>query len=391
MFTYNSRSDPDVPGFHRIRLPDGVPFFLPFPTAGEVRQEILKEEPKTKPVRANSIDDPPALPAPPNEDLGILQGSRAITVFDASAIKRARLAMDFRDKETRTRAEKALKQAAALNGCRFIPDIEFELIDCVSRMRERFPNFVPVIEHFVSELSAAMASRESMFRLSPVLLHGAPGLGKTRFVQALSDILGFGFEMVTGGGMQGPFAITGTASHWSNSGPGVVLLVLASGAYACPVLMIDEIDKIAESPEHPILPALLNLLEPASAHRFRDESAELDFDASRMIVIGTANEVERVSAPLRSRMVEIEVLPPTREQRRVIAKSMFEALAGGLIVEIGIEDSALDRLAESDSDLRGIERTLRQAMGDAVRAQRKLISEGDLKVGAKQNRKLGFV
>jgi len=154
----------------------------------------------------------------------------------------------------------------------------------------------------------------------------------------------------------------------------MVFDALAMGDSAAPVLVVDELDKLApESGANRDTPinTLLDLLEEDSARRYRDVSLQLEMDASRVIVICTANDRERIAPPLLSRLTEFHIAPPTADQRRLI----LEQYLGRLIETHECPaDMALDAtsaeaaLAMPDLDVRALLRLVRTGFAVALAA-----------------------
>lgn len=230
----------------------------------------------------------------------------------------------------------------------------------IQKMVSEMPNFSLAADVLAAELALAVSGPGDEFRVTPILLHGSPGIGKSRFASLLAGALDVGFDKISMGSSSGAFELCGVSRGWGTTRPGRIAKLLARGKSAAPVVVLDEIDKIGSDPRFPVIPTLLDLLERDSARNFRDECLELEFDASRIIFIATANEVHEISGPLLSRMRMIEILPPTPEQRFQVATR----IARGYEDRFGIafSEDFLSVITEKASiDLRGIQQILRLA------------------------------
>jgi ATP-dependent Lon protease len=389
--------DRDISGFQRIAY-GSKSLLVPACLVDAIEREQEAKRSEERVVKPSVpydlvVSEPVPSPVPTDYSEPFVPATFSVQVFPEESIKRAAEESKQRDEDSKSRIKASIAAAQRRKGRRLIPDIELEVITGLSTgLHRRFPNFRRVIDHLETELAIAMASTAEAFRLTPIVLYGSPGIGKTAFSMAMAEMLGVGFDRVSAAGLQGGFELVGTSSHWSNAGPGKVFNLLAGGDYASPVLVIDEIDKISIDERYPIIPALLELLEPVSARDFMDQSMSLRFDASKIIVVATANNLDAIPEPLLSRLQAIEVLAPTENERRLIASTVFHEIVKGLHVNIRILDDALDRIAMASIDIRALGRVLREAIGRKVRERKNVIEADDLHVTLNRApARIGFV
>lgn len=217
---------------------------------------------------------------------------------------------------------------------------------------------------------------------------GPPGIGKTSFAEAFARSLGVPWRVSSLGSAQGAFELTGSARHWSTSTPGAVFSILAEGSAANPVLVLDEVDKMHGDDRCPTEHALVELLEPQSARRFRDQALDLEFDAGKLILVATANDTAPLSAPVLSRFEPIEVSPPTSEERRCIVQALWKELIATINREIELSGPALERAAKCDASPRELRRVLRHALGLVLRDGRGSVDA--LSIPVSEQRRIGF-
>lgn len=266
---------------------------------------------------------------------------------------------------------------------------------------ERFPNFEQAIETAIRP-HIALCSEGLPHRLAPMLLVGGPGIGKTRFANALADLLGTPPPLFLSVAAEtNSSTIAGSSTFWSNSSPGQLFESLAWGrAGHVPVanglVVLDEIDK-ANTIGYSVLGPLYSLLEEHTAKHFVDHSLpDLEFDASHLRIVATANDLGEVPAPLRSRMLVFHIAQPSPTQLNTIAREILAELIRKMRVQFSAElPSALDRQI-ADMSPRSIKLAMEIAFARAVMAQRDHLNAEDWPAlrmdGATQHRRaaMGF-
>lgn len=287
---------------------------------------------------------------------------RVVPVFQKNDLCKARQKVSEKDKHMLD----LLRAAEKHEGLRPIPEWP-DLTARLTALRAKFPNFWEMLEALECELVLASAQAPEHFRVAPLLLAGDPGIGKTFLASELAKALDLPFAKISAGGAQGPFDFVGTSSHWSNAQPGRLFELLAQADSASGVLLIDEVDKMHQGERYPILPALLDLLEGDSARRFRDEAFGVEFDASRLIIVLTANDLEAIQKPLLSRLQVYTAEAPTTGQRCAIIQGLLAKLQEGTAYFVTVPESECTRLAEASAlDLRELKRIVTRAYATAL-------------------------
>lgn len=195
------------------------------------------------------------------------------------------------------------------------------------------PHFCAVIDLVRQQILLSKAQGKPL-RLPPILLYGEPGVGKTHFTQVLAGALNTTIRRQSFDASTTAAALMGSDKHWSNSTFGLIFELICLGECANPVVLLDEIDKAnsgsAYSYMDPLTP-LHSLLEPITSAKVRDSSVGLEFDASWIIYVATANDPTRVPMSLRSRFVEFHIEPPTGahalQVAQVIAVAVHDEMA----------------------------------------------------------------
>lgn len=262
----------------------------------------------------------------------------------------------------------------------------------MAALYEQLPNFTDALDDVKRHVALSQDCRDGL-EVTPMLLLGPPGIGKTHFARRLADLLGTGMSLVPMSSMTAGWLLSGASSQWKGAKPGKVFEALVEGQYANPVIVVDEIDKASADAQYDPLGALYSLLEHDTAGSFMDEFAEVAIDASQVIWIMTANDERCIPEPILNRMNVFEIEAPSFEAARRIARSLYHAIRSehGWGERFAAEpaDDLLDQLAElAPRDMR---RALMTGFGNARLDQRAEIAADDLPKAAAAKGKIGFV
>jgi hypothetical protein len=212
-------------------------------------------------------------------------------------------------------------------------DVTAELSD----LRVRMPNFGPVIQALLTDFALARRGQGiPILRLRPMLLVGPPGVGKTRFAKELAEVLGAAWSYLSTAGDSDNRRFAGTAAGYSTAHPAWPVDQIHLLQHANPILILDEIDKVAGGGTNGVVThSILPLLEAQSAKQFSDPFLGGPIDLSAISWIFLANTTEGLSGPLLSRLTKFMIEPP--------GLAVFEA-----IVKTVITDVAKDRHIDPD-------------------------------------------
>jgi len=267
-------------------------------------------------------------------------------------------------------------------------------LPAMAHLYDELPNFHEVLDDLRRQLALCTDSRDAL-EITPMLLLGPPGVGKTHFAREVAQLLGTGLGFVSMSSMTAGWLLSGASSQWKGARPGKVFETLVDGAYANPVMVVDEIDKARGEHAYDPLGALYSLLEHDTAQTFTDEFAEVPIDASQVIWVATANDERSIPEPILNRMNVYQVDMPDHAAACTIAKRLYagirEAHDWGRRFAAEPAAEVLDRLAELAP--REMRRAWMTAFGNARLDGRDEIQLADLPHGQRHGKRgpLGFV
>ncbi len=292
--------------------------------------------------------------------------------------------MPAADGNARLRSQ--LEAMAGESGVRALSQVPAD--EPLASLEERFPHFKDVIDFVRTSLALAGCGAEGRpVRIAPMLLRGEPGTGKTYFAQELARVLGTHFVERDLSVTSEAFVISGMDSVWKNAKPGVVFEALVNGKTANPVINLNEVDKAHVTGTHnsPLAP-MYALLEPTSSATFTDEFVPVRLDASRIVWVLTANDGP-IPEPILSRLEVFDIKPPTKEQCRQIAASVWESVLSRTMPRgHGFEETLSEELLEFMSSLspRSMRKALTNAASRAALDGRKRVELSDLQAAWKR-------
>ncbi len=202
-----------------------------------------------------------------------------------------------------------------------------------------------------------------------MVLAGPPGVGKTSLGESVARALGRKFVRVALGGVRDEAEIRGHRRTYVGALPGRIVRAIGEAGSMNPVVLLDEIDKVGSDYRGDPSAALLEVLDPAQNHTFRDHYLDLDLDLSDVVFLATANVIENIPSALLDRMELVQIDGYTEDDKVAIARDYLlprqRERAALSADEVTVTDAALRKIAADytrEPGMRQFERLLAKAL-----------------------------
>jgi ATP-dependent Lon protease len=206
-----------------------------------------------------------------------------------------------------------------------------------------------------------------------MVLAGPPGVGKTSLGESVARALGRKFVRVALGGVRDEAEIRGHRRTYVGALPGRIVRAIGEAGSMNPVVLLDEIDKVGSDYRGDPSAALLEVLDPAQNHTFRDHYLDLDLDLSDVVFLATANVIENIPSALLDRMELVQIDGYTSDDKVAIARDFLlprqRERAALTAEEVTVTEDALRKIAADytrEPGVRQFERLLAKALRKAT-------------------------
>lgn len=264
------------------------------------------------------------------------------------------------------------EDAYDIPGARAVLDADHAGLDDV---KERITEYLAVRKRRADRGLGVIGGRRAGAVLALV---GPPGVGKTSLGESVARAMGRKFVRVALGGVRDEAEIRGHRRTYVGALPGRIVRAVKEAGSMNPVVLLDEIDKVGSDYRGDPAAALLEVLDPAQNHTFRDHYLEVELDLSDVVFLATANVLDAIPEPLLDRMELVRLDGYTEDEKVTIARDHLlprQLERAGLTEgEVTVEDEALRRLAGEYTREAGV-RTLERSL---ARILRKIAAQHEL-------------
>lgn len=241
-------------------------------------------------------------------------------------------------------------------------------------VKDRILEYMAILKFQEQQEAQATEQAKQQIRAPILLLVGLVGTGKTTFAYSIAEAMGREIVRIPFGGMGSARDLRGQSRLHLEAEPGWIIKGLAEAKTRNPVMLLDEIDRVAEDARMDIMGVLVELLDPRQNNAFVDHYLDYPVDLSQVLFIATANNTRHIATAVMDRMERIDMPSYSDEEKIVIAQ---QYVMPKLLQESGMSRDSLViteavwptlvRPLGYDAGIRTLERNLKGAVAKAAR------------------------
>lgn len=228
------------------------------------------------------------------------------------------------------------------------PVLQFDKFNEFVSLTNTCPNFKEVSQFYKGSFvlnNSKYIFDQSYNAPTPILLLGEPGIGKTYFAKKLAKILGTTFHFLDANSITASWVLTGASGQWQNADAGNIFKYILESNTISPVVILDEIDKLSQGKNYDPFSVFHQMFESENSSQFKDEFLNISFDASKIIYILTANNINNIPDSLLSRMRVFDIKRPSNEDMKIIAQNIYKDIIGNTpLLKSHLNNIVLDKL-----------------------------------------------
>lgn len=193
----------------------------------------------------------------------------------------------------------------------------------LSSLAKSFPNFQRVIDQVIAACQVSVLTNTPL-SLPAINLQGQPGIGKTQFISALAKALQLEFFTINAAAMTGRFELCGDPQYGDSDLGAIGRIMCFEAKSFQPTILIDELCMAKDNPQDSIIQPLYSFFEREQRKSFKESFLNLELDLSGTIIFTTTNDFELLKTALKSRLVNMEIEPPTPGHMKAITQNMYK-------------------------------------------------------------------
>jgi ATP-dependent Lon protease len=235
----------------------------------------------------------------------------------------------------------------------------------LKEIKTRILEYLAVLKLRGEKSSGGQGEVRKLMRAPILCFVGLVGTGKTTIAISIAEAMGRKFYRIPFGGMGDALYLRGQSRAYPDAEPGQVIKALKRVGTKNPVILLDEIDRVAEDARTTIMGVLVELLDPEQNMAFTDHYLDFPFDLSEVLFIATCNNTTNISTAVLDRLEPMQMPSYTDEEKTIIARNyvlpkMLDE-AGLIGVEVQIDGSVWPKIIRPlgyDAGIRTLERTI---------------------------------